>query len=74
MSEKLHRDVGRHEAQIDGLSRDMVEVKHCVREIRDTLIEARGGWRALMLVAGCAGTLGAVITYILSAFGWTPRP
>lgn len=48
MSEELHRDVGRHEAQIDGLRRDMVEVKHCVREIRDTLIEARGGWRAQM--------------------------
>lgn len=30
------------------------------------LAEARGGWRTLMLIGGAAGTLGSVITWLIS--------
>lgn len=61
MSDQLQRDVGRHDAEIDALKGDMAEVKQDVKQILATLSEAKGGWKTLMLVAGAAGTAGAVV-------------
>lgn len=36
--------------------------------IEMTLSEARGGWRALIWIAGVAGTAGSIITWLAQAF------
>lgn len=35
-------------------------------KIVDTLAEARGGWRTLMMVGGAAGLLGGFVNWIFS--------
>lgn len=55
---------GRMEAEICALQSDMTQVKNDVRAIRDTLAEAKGGWKTLALVAGAAGAMGALAAKI----------
>lgn len=54
------------ESEIRGLRCD-------VREIRDCLVSARGGWKMLTLVIGLSISLGAGIGKILPLF-LLPRP
>jgi len=58
----MHRDIGRHDAEIEALQREISELRSEVREISRMLSEARGGWRSLMLVGGMASAAGAIIT------------
>lgn len=69
MTDELHRDVGRHDAEIASLQREIAELRTDVRSILTTLAEARGGWKTLMAVAGIAGMAGAVITKVALALG-----
>lgn len=67
MTEELQHAIGRHEAQIDNLERDMGEVKIDVKAILAALSEARGGWKTIMIVAGVAGAMGALAAKLA---GW----
>jgi chromosome condensin MukBEF ATPase and DNA-binding subunit MukB len=49
------------EVQVENLQKTLDLVGNDVRTIRDTLAQARGGWKTLLLVAGFAGTVGAFI-------------
>lgn len=53
------------ETQVEAMQRSMDDVKSDVRIIRDTLIQAKGGWKTLMLVAGVAGSAGALLAKIV---------
>ncbi len=55
------RTIGEHGGRLAALERDMAEIKRDTKAIRETLAQARGGWKTLMLVAGVAGAAGAVI-------------
>lgn len=68
MSDQLQRDVGRHDAEIEALKADMAEVKADVKQVLSTLSEAKGGWKTLMLVAGAAGSVGALIGKFIPFF------
>lgn len=59
-----------HEAQ-DTVNMARMELK--LDAINDTLSQARGGWKTLLLVAGVAGTLGAVGSKLLGFLGGLPR-
>lgn len=50
MNEISARDFGRLEAEVQQLKRDVGEMKRHVSEMRDILLQARGGWRALVAV------------------------
>lgn len=65
---ELQRDVGRLEAEVSGLKRDVAEMRADVRIIRDTLSQARGGWKTLMLVGGAASAVGAGIATVVQMF------
>jgi prefoldin subunit 5 len=69
MTDELHRDVGRHDAEIASLQREIAELRTDVRSILTTLAEARGGWKTLMAVGGLAGAVGALATKLALAFG-----
>ena len=62
----MHRDMGRHDAQIEHLEREMLALRSDVREIREILDRADGGWRALMWVGGISGTVGASVAWFAS--------
>jgi hypothetical protein len=65
----------RNEVRIEVVCADVAEIKRALgesnarlRSIEQTLSEARGGWRAMMLLGGVAASLGAGFTHFLSIF------
>lgn len=78
--EDVHRDLGRHDAeiaslqrQLDGVERELREVKECLHEMREILSEAKGGWKTLVWLSGISATVGALIFKIASV-AWTMLP
>jgi len=49
------------EVQVENLQKTLDGMSHDVRTIRDTLSQAKGGWKTLLLVAGAAGSVGAFL-------------
>lgn len=75
---EVHRDLGKHDAQIDALERDVKRLSDEMSEMRkefteqlskinETLSEAKGGWRTLMWVGGAGATFGIAIAKLI---GW----
>lgn len=60
MSEELHRRIGRSEGELAALKERLDKMEPKLDKILETLAQARGGWKTLMLVAGIAGTMGAL--------------
>ena len=65
----VERELAVHETEIkhlqsdmDKLVADMEAIKDTLANINQTLAEARGGWKILMMVGGAGGALGAVVT------------
>lgn len=69
MTEELHRDIGRHDAQIETLRFQMEQVLQELHEIKATLAEAKGGWRMLMMMGGAGAAFGAAVVKVLAIFG-----
>jgi len=69
MNDGLQRDIGRHDAQIDHLQQQMERVLEELHDIKETLSEAKGGWRMLMLVGGASATMGAGLVKAIAFFG-----
>lgn len=64
----LERDVGALEARMQTVEQEIQAMRDDVREIRDTLVTARGGWRTLTIIIGMSISLGAVIAKFLTMF------
>lgn len=68
---EVHRDLGRHDAEIANIKDDLQTVKTDVSEIKQMLAEAKGGWRMLMAVGGLAAAISSALTGLLiKLFGW----
>lgn len=53
------------EVQMQAVLKDYDDMRDDIRIIRDTLQEAKGGWRVLMLVGGAGAALGgAMVKFI----------
>jgi len=61
----LERDVGALEARMKTVEHEIHAMRDDVREIRDALVTARGGWKTLTLVIGCSTSLGAMLSRAL---------
>lgn len=66
--DEVQRDLGRHDAEISGLQRDIAEIKDGQNQMRlsqarieKALAEARGGARMLIAVGTVGGAVGAAI-------------
>lgn len=66
-------DIARLQVQVEHLTAALGEMTKAVAAltakvegIGDTLTEAKGGWRMLMLVGGAAGSVGAALAWIVS--------
>ena len=69
----IDRDVGALEARMEMVETEVHAIRSDVREIRDALVTARGGWKMLTLVIGLSVSLGATIATYLPAIN-LPRP
>lgn len=66
---RLHRDIGRLESRVAALearlaeaNRTQAQMAATLSTISATLAEARGGWRALLGLAGMAAAAGGLVT------------
>lgn len=64
-------DIARLQVKVDHLTENLAELTKAmqllaekVEGIGETLTEAKGGWRMLMLVGGAAGSVGAFLSWI----------
>lgn len=60
------RELGRLGEKVDQIEKDLAEMKSDMREVRDIVVRAGGGWKALLMVAGAAAFLGGLIVSILA--------
>jgi hypothetical protein len=59
--------------ELEHMRRDMDEVKSDLKIIRETLQQAKGGWKTLMLVAGISSTVGAFMAKLAPWIGVFPK-
>ena len=69
----LEREVGALQARMEKVEMEVHAMSSDVREIRDTLVTARGGWKMLTLVIGLSVSLGALIGKLVP-FLTLPKP
>jgi len=62
-------DIKHLQDDMDRMVKDMNEIKKSLVKIQDTLSEAKGGWRTLMLIGGAGGALGVMLTQFFQG-GW----
>lgn len=72
-------DIGKLETEVSHLRKDVAELKTMVQsltanlaQVQTQLSEAKGGWRALMLMGGAASALGAAISWAIAHMRYTP--
>jgi chromosome condensin MukBEF ATPase and DNA-binding subunit MukB len=67
------REMGAVGVKLEALEKDVADMKSDLREIRDALNQAKGGWRILMMVSGASGAIGAGIVKFLPFLASLPR-
>lgn len=66
---QLHQDMGRAQARLDAMERDIVEIKEIVHELRSFAAEIRGGRKVIGFIwAALGAAAGGFITYLAEAF------
>jgi chromosome condensin MukBEF ATPase and DNA-binding subunit MukB len=66
----IERDVGALEARMETVEQEIHAMRNDVREIRDALVTARGGWRTLTFIVGLSASAGAVLAKFLPLLPW----
>lgn len=69
----MEREVGALEARMETVEQEVHAIRNDVREIRDVLVTARGGWKTLTVVIGLSVSVGAGIAKLLPYIA-VPRP
>jgi chromosome condensin MukBEF ATPase and DNA-binding subunit MukB len=60
----IERDVGVLEARMQMVEQEIHAMRQDLREIRDALVTARGGWKTLTLVIGFSVSFGALLSRV----------
>jgi hypothetical protein len=63
--------IARLEERMKHLETDVSNIRSDIAEVLSTLSEAKGGWRTLMLLGGCASSFGAFAYWLISKFPWS---
>lgn len=64
----LDRDVGALQARMENVEAELHAIRNDVREIRDALVTARGGWRTLSIVVALSMSVGAALAKLAPFF------
>jgi uncharacterized coiled-coil protein SlyX len=62
---QLKAEVAAQRRDLDRLATTLEHIAKAMDDVRDTLTEARGGWRAVAMIGGIAGTLGAAVAWMV---------
>lgn len=72
MQEQVQRDLGRHDARLDAMEKDLQKVNDQLKDmaktlsqIQDTLSTAAGGWKTMMLVGGMIAAFFHMIGWLV---------
>ncbi len=57
----MEREIGALQARMENVETEVQFIRDDVREIRDALVTARGGWKTLGAVAAMCLSLGAIL-------------
>lgn len=66
-------DIAILKTEVEYLKGHITEIRSDTREIKETLHQAKGGWKTLMLVAGISSTVGALAAKIAPFLGLFPK-
>jgi chromosome condensin MukBEF ATPase and DNA-binding subunit MukB len=61
----VEREVGRLEARMETVETELQAIRIDVREIRDALVSAKGGWLLLTIAISLAASAGALFNAYL---------
>lgn len=60
------REFGRLEQEVKQLTLQMTTMQALLTDMNNTLSQAKGGWRTLMLLGGAGAAAGSAVTWALS--------
>lgn len=66
-------DIAILKTEVEYLKNHINEIRTDTREIKETLSQAKGGWKTLMLVAGISSTMGALAAKFMPFLGIMPK-
>ena len=69
----VERAIGALQARMETVEAEVHAMGGDVREIRDALVTARGGWKMLTVVIGLSVSLGVTLSKVLNAALALPR-
>lgn len=69
----VERELGEMSSRLRTLEREMAETRETLKELHDLALQAKGGWKTLMLVAGFAGLVGALGAKVAMLIGFLPK-
>jgi len=64
-------DIRHLQDDMDKLVESMTTMNKTLLSINETLSEAKGGWKVLMMFGGAGGVLGALFTQLIHSVPWT---
>jgi hypothetical protein len=73
VSEDINVQIAVLKTELAHARKDLDEVKDDLRAIKETLQQATGGWKTLMLVAGVSSSVGALLMKFLPWFAFAPK-
>jgi chromosome condensin MukBEF ATPase and DNA-binding subunit MukB len=59
------QQIGALLADMNHVQEDVEEIKKDVREMRDILLKAQGGWRTLVILGTISAVLGGLVTKLI---------
>ena len=68
----MEREVGKLEARMETVEMELHAIRADVREIRDALVSAKGGWMLLTAAIALATTVGAIASHYVSLLNNNP--
>ncbi len=71
--QQLAQQLGEVKGRLRAAEEALREQGQDIKAILQTLNQARGGWRTLLLVAGISGACGALATKVSTIIGVLPR-
>ena len=64
-------DIRHLQDDMDKLVESMASMNKTLLDINNTLSEAKGGWKVLMMFGGAGGVLGALLTQLIHGVPWS---
>lgn len=61
----IERELGNLQARMETVESELQGLRDDMRELRDAVVSARGGWRLLALAVGLATSSGAALEHYL---------